>query len=40
MRTDIIEALDQGEVVPLIANRRDLRDYAKRELGFVPARGR
>jgi hypothetical protein len=32
MRADILRALRQGEIVGLVANRAELRDYAKREI--------
>jgi hypothetical protein len=36
MRADIEAALEQGDTVLLTANRAELRDYAKRELGVGP----
>jgi hypothetical protein len=32
MRADILRALRHGEIVGLVANRAELRDYAKREI--------
>ncbi len=41
MRTDIIAAIRQGEIVGLVSNSAELRDYAKREiaLAMCPAGG-
>jgi hypothetical protein len=35
MRTDILTALHAGEVVMLVANRAELRNYAKREIALA-----
>jgi hypothetical protein len=35
MRADIISALRAGEIVRLISNRAELRDYARREIALA-----